>query len=202
MSVYRKMYDHDSPSASSSSLANPNTDEATTGNHATAGSSSSSSVYAHIVSSLMICYFVACIVLTKMMLPVDYRKAFSAALWQGGGAGSSNLNDGDEEVNDNGILLFRIRTSAVNTAFILSALISTFVLALLLGIQRQNTFRHLTAWSSSSPMAPALTMSKSNGSSGNMNNVSELDPWKGTSRCSNQGGEFLYKKHTLSNILF
>jgi uncharacterized membrane protein YgcG len=189
--LYRKMYGHDSSTSSSSSLATtPNTtDEASNmGNRVAAGSKSSSrSVYAHIVSSLMICYFVACIALTKMMLPVDYRKSFSAALWQGAAAGSSSshyLNDGEEEVNDeeNGMLIFRIRTSAVNTAFIVSALISTFVLALLLGIQRQNTFRHLTAWSasssSSSVLSPnALPMSKSNGgSSGNINNMSGMEP--------------------------
>jgi hypothetical protein len=79
-------------------------------------------LHAHVLGSLMGCYFLACIVLTKMMLPVAYRAEFSAAL-------------GGTEV-------FQIRTDAINAAFSLSAIVSTVTLGMLLGIQRQNTHRH------------------------------------------------------------
>jgi hypothetical protein len=80
-------------------------------------------LHAHVLGSLMGCYFLACIVLTKMMLPVEYRAEFSAAL-------------GGTEV-------FQIRTDAINAAFSLSAIVSTVTLGMLLGIQRQNTHRHI-----------------------------------------------------------
>jgi hypothetical protein len=79
-------------------------------------------LHTHVLASLLGCYFLACIVLTKMMLPVEYRSEFSAAL-------------GGKEV-------FQIRTYAVNAAFALSAVISTVILGMLLGIQRQNTNRY------------------------------------------------------------
>jgi hypothetical protein len=81
-------------------------------------------LHTHVLASLMGCYFLACLVLTKMMLPVEYRAEFSAAL-------------GGKE-------LFQIRTYAVNAAFALSAIVSTVTLGMLLGIQRQNTHRYTT----------------------------------------------------------
>lgn len=80
--------------------------------------------HAHVLASLMGCYFLACLVLTKMMLPAEYRAEFSAAL-------------GGKEV-------FQIGTYAVNAAFALSAIVSTVTLGMLLGIQRQNTHRYTT----------------------------------------------------------
>jgi hypothetical protein len=79
-------------------------------------------LHAYVLGSLMGCYFLACLVLTKMMLPVEYRAEFSAAL---GGKG-----------------VFQIRTYTVNAAFALSAIVSTVTLGMLLGIQRQNTHRY------------------------------------------------------------
>jgi hypothetical protein len=81
-------------------------------------------LHAYVLGSLMGCYFLACLVLTKMMLPVEYRSEFSAAL---GGKG-----------------VFQIRTYTVNAAFALSAIVSTVTLGMLLGIQRQNTHRYTT----------------------------------------------------------
>eukprot|EP00980_Cylindrotheca_fusiformis_P028419 scaffold22599_cov139-Cylindrotheca_fusiformis.AAC.10 len=76
------------------------------------------------------CYSLSCIVLIKMMLPDEYCESFARAL----GGGSMDV--------------FTIHTSVVNTAFTGSAGISASILAMLLGIQRQNNFRH-TAVSSS-----------------------------------------------------
>jgi hypothetical protein len=81
-------------------------------------------LHAYVLASLMGCYFLACLVLTKMMLPDTYRAEFSAAL---GGKG-----------------VFQIRTYTVNAAFALSAIVSTVTLGMLLGIQRQNTHRYTT----------------------------------------------------------
>jgi len=81
---------------------------------------------AELLASVMGSYFLACIVLTKLMLPFTYRTSFSAAL------------GGDD--------IFQIRSFTVNSAFALSAMVSTAVLGMLLGIQRQNTHRHTTTW--------------------------------------------------------
>jgi hypothetical protein len=81
-------------------------------------------LHTHVLASLLGCYFLACIVLTTKILPVEYRAEFSAAL-------------GGKEV-------FQIRTYAVNAAFALSAVVSTVILGMLLGIQRQNTNRYTT----------------------------------------------------------
>jgi hypothetical protein len=76
----------------------------------------------HILASLMGCYFLSCIVLTKMMLPEEYRVSFSAAL---GGTDA-----------------FQVRTNTVNGVFALSAIVSVCILGMLLGIQSQNTHRY------------------------------------------------------------
>jgi len=90
------------------------------------GPSLSTGVYSHILSFFIGCYFIACIVLTKMILPQRYRAVFSAAL---GG-------------ND----IFRIRSYSVNLVFSLSAVVSAAVLGMLLGIQRQNSQRYRSTW--------------------------------------------------------
>ena len=97
----------------------------------------------HLVAALMCCYCLACIVLTKMMLPYEYRAGFSAAL----GVGS--------ETNE----LFKIRTYSVNLAFSLSALISAAVLAMILGIMRSNARRYAALKNTSlmTTKAPAVT---------------------------------------------
>ena len=78
-------------------------------------------IYNHIVACLMGNYFLACIVLTKKMLPERYRMGFTAAL-------------GGQD--------FDVRPYAINFTFVLSALVSAAVLGMLLAIQRKNTHRH------------------------------------------------------------
>lgn len=79
-----------------------------------------------LVSALMCCYCLACIVLTKMMLPFEYRSSFSNA-----------LNVSAEEN-----ALFTIRSFAVDVAFSATAVLSGAVLAMILGIMRSNARRY------------------------------------------------------------
>ncbi|KAL7569161.1 hypothetical protein ACA910_016987 [Epithemia clementina (nom. ined.)] len=89
---------------------------------------SSWGVYENFLACLMVCYFLSCIVLTKLMLPLDYRAAFAEAL-------------GDDTES-----ILRIRSYSLNFTFTLSALTTAFLLGVILGIQRQNTVRHLSGW--------------------------------------------------------
>jgi len=98
----------------------------------------------YLVASLMGCYFLACIVLTKMMLPAKYGTAFVAAL--------------------GGPHILQVRVYAVNATFALSALVSTVVLGMIFGIQRQNTFRN-QSWTTSATSAPKSSGVESNRSS-------------------------------------
>lgn len=84
-------------------------------------------IHSQIVGALMGCYFVACVVLTKMMLPKEHRVAFTMTL--------------------NGPYRLVVRSSTVNAVFLLSAVVSAVVLGMLLGIQRQNSYRN-QLWSS------------------------------------------------------
>jgi len=79
--------------------------------------------YADLLAALMGCYFLSCIVMTKRILPLEYRASFSRAM-------------GDNE--------FVVQTAVANSAFCASAVISAVVLGMLFGIQRQNTKRHVT----------------------------------------------------------
>ena len=78
-------------------------------------------IHTRILAALTGCYFLSCVVLTKMNLPMQYRSSFAAAL---------------------GGMEYSIRTPVVNLVFCCSAGISAMVLSLLFGIQRQNTKRH------------------------------------------------------------
>ena len=78
-------------------------------------------IYAYVLAAVMGCYFVSCVVLTKMSLPIEYRSAFAAAL---------------------GGMDFTIRSSAIHLVFVLSTAVSAAILGILLGIQRQNTKRY------------------------------------------------------------
>lgn len=82
--------------------------------------------FAQLVSALMCCYCLACIVLTKMMLPFEFRSSFSRALCVG--------------AEDNS--LFTIRTYAVDVAFSAAAVVSGAILAMLFGIMRSNARRY------------------------------------------------------------
>jgi hypothetical protein len=79
-------------------------------------------MYTDLLAALMGCYFLSCVVLTKMNLPLEYRSNFSAAM------GGINL------VAQNRV---------ANSCFCASAALSATILGLLFGIQRQNTKRHI-----------------------------------------------------------
>jgi Abscisic acid G-protein coupled receptor/The Golgi pH Regulator (GPHR) Family N-terminal len=85
------------------------------------------SVYMHILAALMGSYFLACIVLTKAMLPWQYRSSFSDAL---GGFD----------------MVFEIQSDMINAMFALAAVASATILAMLFGIQKQNAVRHNVSW--------------------------------------------------------
>ena len=91
-------------------------------------STASEFLFTHLVASLLCCYSLACVVLTKIMLPFQYRTGFSAAL-------------GVVEQHGTGEL-FWIKTLTANALFSLTALVSTFILAVLLGIMRANARRY------------------------------------------------------------
>lgn len=78
--------------------------------------------HSQVIAGFLGCYSVACIVLIKMMLPTKFSDSFSAAL------GESDI--------------FTIHAAMVDLVFFSSAMISTSILAMLLGIQRQNNLRH------------------------------------------------------------
>lgn len=84
-----------------------------------------SDFFSPVLAGCMGCYCLAAIVLTKIMLPKGYQAGFSAALG---------------ESNDS---LFRIRLDSLNTIYVASALASMLILGVRLGIQRQNTYRHI-----------------------------------------------------------
>eukprot|EP00581_Thalassiosira_minuscula_P014493 CAMPEP_0183734052 /NCGR_PEP_ID=MMETSP0737-20130205/42760_1 /TAXON_ID=385413 /ORGANISM="Thalassiosira miniscula, Strain CCMP1093" /LENGTH=707 /DNA_ID=CAMNT_0025967445 /DNA_START=139 /DNA_END=2258 /DNA_ORIENTATION=- len=71
-------------------------------------------------SFIMGCYFLACVTVVKMTLPVEYRSSFSTAV---------GLN-------------FSFNTRLLNMIFFASACISASVLASLFGIQRNNSERY------------------------------------------------------------
>ena len=82
-----------------------------------------SQISMHILAALTGCYCISCVVLIKMNVPLEYRAGFTAAI------GGSD---------------FTIHSSALNLLFSVSAVVSSMVLGLLFGIQRQNTKRHAT----------------------------------------------------------
>jgi Abscisic acid G-protein coupled receptor/The Golgi pH Regulator (GPHR) Family N-terminal len=80
----------------------------------------------HLIAVLICCYAVACVVLTKMMLPFEYRSGFSAAL---------RVSGVENEP-------FQIRTFPIDVAFAGMAILSAAVLAVTLGIMRANARRY------------------------------------------------------------
>jgi hypothetical protein len=81
-------------------------------------------MYYHVIASLTGCYFLSCIVITKMMLPEKYSSGFSSAL--------------------GGMDLFTVNQRVVNIAYAFSAAVTAAILGMLFGIQRQNTLRNST----------------------------------------------------------
>jgi hypothetical protein len=77
------------------------------------------------IAGFLGCYSLACIVLIKMMLPAAFSEAFSAALAEPD--------------------IFVLHAAVVNLVFFSSAVVSTTVLGMLFGIQRQNNLRHASA---------------------------------------------------------
>mmetsp|Transcript_6500 Transcript_6500/g.14712 ORF Transcript_6500/g.14712 Transcript_6500/m.14712 type:complete len:616 (+) Transcript_6500:395-2242(+) len=85
-------------------------------------------------SWLMGCYFLACVTVVKMNLPIEYRSSFSTAV---------GLN-------------FNFNTKLLNMIFFGSACISAIILASLFGIQRNNSERYqLESQLSSAPSQSA-----------------------------------------------
>lgn len=78
-------------------------------------------VIPHMMSSMLSCYCLAASILTKNMLPGQYRSSFSQAL---------------------DTTHFSTRMYPVHITFVTSALISTTILGILVSIQRQNTYRY------------------------------------------------------------
>ena len=78
-------------------------------------------------SFVMGCYFLACVTVVKMNLPVEYRRSFSAAV------GGSNFGYYIDD-RDNARLM--------NVIFLASACVSAITLASLFGIQRNNSDRY------------------------------------------------------------
>ena len=127
-----------------------------------------STVYSYLLAFLAGCYFVACIVLTKLLLPDSYSRCFARAL--GGTDRATHPGGGGGGV-------FWIRPYAVNAAFCTSSLLATFGLGLLFAIQRQNTHRYVSwtpaaaAASSSSSLLPG-SFSKSS----SLERLSHMEP--------------------------
>lgn len=82
-------------------------------------------LFLYVVSWSMCSYCLSCIVLTKMMLPFEYRTGFSMAL-------------GVAEENE----IFKINTHTVDFVFVSTAMGSGVVLAMILGIMRSNSKRY------------------------------------------------------------
>lgn len=83
--------------------------------------SSHHKIHSRVLAAVTGCYFLSCVVLTKMNLPLQYRSSFAGAL---------------------GGMEYSIQTPVVNLVFCVSAGISAMVLSLLFGIQRQNLKRY------------------------------------------------------------
>jgi hypothetical protein len=83
------------------------------------------SFHSQMIAGFLGCYSLACIVLIKMMLPAAFSEAFSAALAEPD--------------------IFVLHAAVVNLVFFSSAVVSTTVLGMLFGIQRQNNLRHASA---------------------------------------------------------
>jgi hypothetical protein len=95
-----------------------------------------STVWSYILATLGGCYFLACVVLTKLMLPPQYRRSFNQAL-----LGAAGLGPKDPHPE----LVLWVRSYALDLVFILTAVLSAAILGVLFGIQRQNTHRY-SSW--------------------------------------------------------
>jgi len=107
------------------------------------------SIYSPLVASLMCCYFLACVVLTKLLVPAPYRRALALALETTSAHPSATAamvaEDGEEQLLR---FFLRIRSYAVNTVFLITALISTVTLVMMVGLQRHQSIRHRPPMSS------------------------------------------------------
>lgn len=81
------------------------------------------SFHSQLIPGLLGCYSLACIVLIKMMLPGEFSVAFSTAL-------------GETDI-------FTLHPYLIDLVFFSSAGVSTAILGMMLGIQRQNNLRHV-----------------------------------------------------------
>ena len=106
-----------------------------------------SSAYAPVVASLMCCYFLACVVLTKLLVPAAYRRALALALESSSTHPSAIAATASDASDEEQLLRFflRIRSYAVNSVFLVTALVSTVGLGMMLGLQRHQSMRHKSA---------------------------------------------------------
>ena len=103
-----------------------------------------SSAYAPVIASLMCCYFLACVVLTKLLVPTAYRRALALALESTSTHPSAFAATANEQGDEEQLLRFflRIRSYAVNSVFLVTALVSTVALGMMLGLKRHQSMRH------------------------------------------------------------
>jgi The Golgi pH Regulator (GPHR) Family N-terminal len=125
-------------SLQSNQSPNSSSDSSIPGNRNHDGSSSISPddniwFLSHPISFFLCCYCLACVVLTKMMLPLEYRTNFSNALLF---LTSSNNH---HTVMTNTI--FAIRTYTIDVLYSITALVSGTILAITLSFMRSNVRR-------------------------------------------------------------
>eukprot|EP00525_Craspedostauros_australis_P010520 CAMPEP_0198108192 /NCGR_PEP_ID=MMETSP1442-20131203/276_1 /TAXON_ID= /ORGANISM="Craspedostauros australis, Strain CCMP3328" /LENGTH=631 /DNA_ID=CAMNT_0043763421 /DNA_START=245 /DNA_END=2141 /DNA_ORIENTATION=- len=82
-----------------------------------------SNISINVISALLICYCLACIVLTKMMMPIKYSNEFWSAI-------------------DSSDPSYTIHDSMVNTIYAIAAMISASMFLIVLAIQRENSIRY------------------------------------------------------------
>ena len=87
----------------------------------------------HPISLLLCCYCLACVVLTKMMLPIEYRTNFSNALL--------SLTSTSNQQNLMTNTIFTIRTYMIDVLYSITAFVSGTILAITLSLMRSNVRR-------------------------------------------------------------
>jgi hypothetical protein len=126
-----------------------------------------------VLATLGGCYLLACVVLTKLMLPPQYRRSFAEALLVGGGGGgaaaAAPYDDGRHGSGAGaaiGIdLILWVRSYALDAAFVATAVLSASVLAALFGIQRSNT-RRFSSWGTTTAATAPPAAAAASGDSG------------------------------------
>jgi hypothetical protein len=133
LKFYKKCYCDQVRTSSSNSCMNGNNNSSSNNNNSSSINSAQSITsrdeeggpvrfHSQLIAGFLGCYSLACIVLIKMMLPDKYSVAFSAAI------GETDM--------------FTLHAYVIDIVFFSSAMVSTAILGMLLGIQRQNNVRY------------------------------------------------------------